>query len=103
MPLRAAAVKPGHDAIGVSPKRISISADGFALRQHSGHSLNSPLAYSFGEKHDRLAIQQGLVPSTQNLEIGRPFTEGHVRLPTVCLEEIGRGGEHVLHAVPQIY
>src|SRR6266487_2410728 len=56
----------------------------------------------FGEEDHGLAIHLGPVPLAHDLEIRRAFTEWRARAPTVGLQQIGRRGEHIRHAVSEI-
>src|SRR6266567_1829828 len=56
----------------------------------------------FGEQDHGFAIHLGPVPLTHDLEICRAFTERRTRAPTVGLQQIGRRGEHIRYAMPEI-
>ena len=77
-----------------------------AVRQHQARNdvglLTLPSHQLIGEIRDGLAVDGGMVPLAHRLEIGDALLIGWAHLEAVGVQEIGGGGEHVGHAVPEI-
>src|SRR6185312_210035 len=64
--------------------------------------MPSPARETLREEHDGLAIDLRPVPLAHGIEIRRALLEWLTGLPAIGLQEVGRGCEHVRHAVTQI-